>query len=47
MTDLTDDLCPLCGADLQGGSRVIAIYSREKDRTVAYQCPDCGGRWDR
>lgn len=22
--------------------RVIAIYSREQDRTVAWRCPDCG-----
>jgi predicted RNA-binding Zn-ribbon protein involved in translation (DUF1610 family) len=27
--------------------REIAIYDREKDRTIAYKCPDCGKRWDR
>ncbi len=25
--------------------REIAIYDRDLDRTVAWQCPDCGGRW--
>lgn len=28
-------------------SRLIAIYDWDRDRTVAFQCPDCGGRWDR
>jgi len=28
-------------------SRVIGIYDWDKDRTVAWQCPDCGVRWDR
>ena len=23
-------------------SRAIAIYDREKDQTVGWQCPDCG-----
>jgi Zn-finger nucleic acid-binding protein len=23
-------------------SRVIGIYSREQDKTVAWRCPDCG-----
>lgn len=31
--------------ELYGGkthySRVIGIYSREQDRTVAWRCPDC------
>jgi hypothetical protein len=27
--------------------RKIAIYSREKDRTVKYMCPDCNEEWDR
>lgn len=29
------------------GSRRIAIYDPGRDRTVAWQCPDCGGQWDR
>ena len=28
-------------------SRKVAIYSRDEDRTVAYQCPDCGAEWPR
>lgn len=28
-------------------SRVIGIYNRDRDRTVAYQCPDCNTCWDR
>jgi hypothetical protein len=28
-------------------SRVIGIYSRNRDRTIAWQCPDCGACWDR
>lgn len=27
--------------------REIAIYDREKDRTVAYVCPDCDHQWGR
>jgi hypothetical protein len=25
----------------------IGIYDREKDRTIAFQCPFCNHRWDR
>ncbi len=25
--------------------REIGIYDWEKDRTVSYKCPDCGGEW--
>jgi uncharacterized C2H2 Zn-finger protein len=28
-------------------SRVIGIYDRDRDCTVAYQCPDCHTCWDR
>jgi hypothetical protein len=28
-------------------SRKIGIYDTGRDRTVEWQCPDCGGRWDR
>jgi predicted RNA-binding Zn-ribbon protein involved in translation (DUF1610 family) len=27
--------------------REIGIYSRKRDMTVEYQCPDCGYTWDR
>lgn len=27
--------------------REIAIYDRDRDRTVAYRCPDCGHEWNR
>ena len=26
--------------------REVAIYDREKDRTIAYRCPDCCFEWD-
>ncbi|MGG3854255.1 hypothetical protein ABET36_07535 [Caldifermentibacillus hisashii] len=29
------------------GSRKIAVYSRDEDRTVKWQCPDCGKEWER
>lgn len=28
-------------------SRRISIYDRALDRTVAFQCPDCGHQWSR
>lgn len=28
-------------------SRQIGVYSWEEDRTVAWQCPDCGHQWGR
>jgi len=33
--------------DAQFFSRVLGIYDRDRDRTVAYQCPDCKACWDR
>lgn len=27
--------------------RAIGLYSIEKDRTMAYRCPDCGQEWSR
>lgn len=27
--------------------REIGVYDRERDRTVAYRCPDCGKEWAR
>ncbi|NCU19037.1 hypothetical protein [Caldibacillus pasinlerensis] len=29
------------------GSRKIGIYSREEDRVIKWQCPDCGKEWER
>ena len=43
--------CPECNSDLcnrENGppfKREISIYDRDKDRTVAYRCPDCGFEW--
>jgi hypothetical protein len=38
-------------AEYYGGSthysRLIAIYDRDRDRTVAWRCPDCHKEWDR
>ena len=28
-------------------SRKIGIYDIDRDRTVEWQCPDCGCRWPR
>ncbi|GAB6989534.1 hypothetical protein [Paenibacillus pini] len=28
-------------------SRKIGLYDKSRDRTVAYECPDCGGQWER
>lgn len=52
--DHTRKECPRCQADLSDstpqfpdGTRRISLYDREKDCTVAYKCPDCGGTWPR
>jgi hypothetical protein len=43
--------CPACDTDLcdrENGppfKREIGIYDRNKDRTVSWKCPDCGGEW--
>ena len=42
---IPEELQPHYGAT--HGSRKIAIYSLEEDRTVKWQCPDCGGEWER
>jgi predicted RNA-binding Zn-ribbon protein involved in translation (DUF1610 family) len=45
--------CPNCGdewayeADGKWGSRVIGIYSRERDMIVAWRCPVCAMEWPR
>lgn len=28
-------------------SRLIGIYDMDRDRTVAWRCPDCGHEWPR
>ena len=28
-------------------NRVIGIYDRDLDMTVAWRCPDCGHQWER
>jgi predicted Zn-ribbon and HTH transcriptional regulator len=28
------------------GSRLLSLYDRSKDRTIAFQCPDCKERWE-
>jgi hypothetical protein len=49
--DLRGYQIPESDRHLYGGrdrfSRVIGIYSRERDRTVKWMCPDCQGQWDR
>lgn len=45
--------CPKCGADLRDHEagppfkREIGIYDQYRDRTVAWQCPDCEHQWPR
>lgn len=46
--------CPMCSSlwGYRGSysmlyTHVIAIYSRELDRTVAWQCPHCQAQWAR
>lgn len=49
--DLQDWEIPAASQHLYGGkthgSRRIGIYDTARDRTVEWQCPDCGGRWPR
>lgn len=44
----------LATADMYGATettgrwgKVINIYSMEKDRTVAFRCPECNHEWER
>lgn len=45
--------CPHCKADLRDHvngppfKREIGQYDRDRDRTVAWVCPDCGKDWPR
>lgn len=45
--DLRDKLIPDDAREYFGNathySRRISIYDRERDRTVGWRCPDCGG----
>jgi uncharacterized protein with PIN domain len=52
--DFEADNCPRCDAELkyvaadgETYSRLIGIYSWERDRTVAWRCPFCESEWDR
>ena len=44
--DFQDEPIPEKDREAYGGhthfSRLIAVYSRELDRTTHYRCPDCG-----
>jgi hypothetical protein len=54
---MISDTCPSCHASLIGeevqGSpgayyqRPIAIIDRDRDRIIAWECPDCHHRWPR
>ena len=35
-----------CGAD-DHGTRLIGCWDALGNRTVGFQCPDCGKRWER
>lgn len=49
--------CPNCDSDqrdrehLVDGEpkywRTIGVYDRDRDRTVAWKCPDCNHQWER
>lgn len=44
-----DKMAKSYGADRTKGKwgRKVGIYCMELDRTVAYECPDCGHQWSR
>jgi len=44
-----DRKAEMYGANREKGrwGRTIALYDRDKDRTVAWKCPDCGHIWER
>jgi predicted Zn-ribbon and HTH transcriptional regulator len=50
-SDWTDGLIPEKDRHLFGNkknfSRLISIYDHDRDRTVAFECPDCKERFDR
>ncbi len=44
-----DRKAEMYGANREKGrwGRTIALYDRDKDRTVAWKCPDCEHTWER
>lgn len=46
---VADEVASSYGATRTKGQwgRAIAIYDRDKDRTVAFSCPDCDHQWPR
>lgn len=44
-----DRIAELYGATRTSGQwgRQIGLYDMDKDRTVAWKCPDCGHEWAR
>ena len=44
-----DEAAELYGATREKGQwgRAIGLYDRDKDRTVAWKCPDCEHVWER
>ena len=44
-----DKVASSYGATRKSGrfGKVIGIYDMDSDRTVAWQCPSCDGRWDK
>ena len=44
-----DRIAEMYGATRAKGQwgREIGIYDTERDRTVSWQCPDCGHEWSR
>lgn len=47
--DDADRTSAMYGATRERGQwgREIGIYDLNTDRTIAWQCPDCGHQWDR
>jgi hypothetical protein len=50
------ETCPSCGTTWFDGirkedgarmSRLIGVYSHDRDCTIEWMCPDCKARWDR
>jgi hypothetical protein len=44
-----DRIAEMYGATREKGQwgRAVALYDLEKDRSAAYQCPDCNHIWSR
>lgn len=47
------DRCPECGTEWayhqnnRRYSKLVGVYDRMRDRTVAWRCPGCGEQWGR